>query len=132
VEPFNILLLHKKGNMERTRLIELAVEMLVKQKVAIEADIESIRAELKGTESRAARKVKPVAATTPKRRSKTLAERKALSRKLKAIWAAKKLQAAKSARAKGRPKTAAEKKALSLKMKAVWAKKRAEAAKKAK
>jgi len=117
--------------MERKKLLELVVETLEKQKAAIEADIDSIRAELKGAVSRAARTVKPVAATAPKRRSKTLAERKALSRKLKLIWAAKKLQAAKSARAKGRPKTAAEKKALSLKMKAVWTKKRAVAAKRA-
>ena len=119
--------------------MELAVETLEKQKSGIDADMESIRAEMKGVGSRLARKVKPVTPATRKRRSKTPAQRKALSRKLKEIWAAKKRLAAKPAvvaktapaRAKGRPKSAAEKKALSLKMKQVWKRKRAEAAKEA-
>jgi len=114
--------------MDQNRILELAIEELEKQKAELAAQIEDLRAELKGAGSRAARKVMPVAATAQKQRSKTLAERKALSRKLKAIWAAKKLQKAKAPKPKGRRKTAAEKKALSLKMKAVWAKKRAGAA----
>jgi len=120
--------LHREGNMERKRLLELAVETLEKQRAEVTAEIESIRAELNGAGPGVGRTVRPIAAIIRKRRSKTFAERKALSRKLKRIWAARKLQAAQAAaRAKGRSKTAAEKKALSLKMKAVWAKKRMEA-----
>ena len=124
--------------MEHKRLLELALQTLERQKAEVAAEIESIQAELNGAGFSPAMKVKPVAPTVRKRRSRTRAERKALSRRMKEIWAAKKLQAAKSvvaakavpAKAKGRPKSAAEKKALSLKMKQVWAKRKAEAAKK--
>jgi uncharacterized protein (UPF0335 family) len=120
--------------MDRKRLLELAVETLEKQKAGIDAEMESIRAEMKGVGSGVAGKVKPVTPATRKQRSKTPAQHKALSRKLKEIWAVKKRLAAKlavvaktaPARAKGRPKSKAEKKTLSLKMKQVWKQKRAE------
>ena len=51
--------------MERKRIIELAVETLEKQKAELAAQIEDLRAELKGAGYRAARKVKPVAVTAP-------------------------------------------------------------------
>ena len=129
----------KKGIMDRNRILELAIETLEKQKAVIDADIESIRAELKEAGSGTARKEKPFAASTRRRRSRKPAEHKSQSQRMKNYWAAKKLQAAKPslpaktspASVKGKPMSAARKKALSLKMKAVWAKKRAEAAKKA-
>jgi hypothetical protein len=88
--------------MDQNRILELAVEALEKQKAGIDAEIETIRAELKEAGSGTARKVKPATASTRKRRLRTQAKR--------------------------RPKSAAEKKALSLKMKQVWEKRRTEAA----
>jgi hypothetical protein len=90
----------KKGNMEHNRILELAINDLERQKAAISAEIETIRSQLKGSASRAAKKAKAVGAPTGR-----------ISRKT-------------------RPKTEAEKKALSLKMKQVWKKRKAEAAKK--
>ena len=110
--------------MEHKKLLELALETLEKQRADIEHAIAEIHEFQNGKKRVFARKPGRPVLVAVKRRSKTLAERKALSRKLKLIWAEKRLQVAKSARAKGRPKTAAEKKALSLKMKAVWARRR--------
>jgi len=119
--------------MEYKRLLELALETLEKKRADVERAIEEILEFQNGKKRVFSRKRDISSLVVVKRRSKTLTERKALSRKLKMIWKAKKLQAAKTApaKAKGRRKTAAEKKALSLKMKMVWAKKRAVAAKKA-
>jgi hypothetical protein len=124
----------EKGTMDRNRILELAVETLEKQKAGIDAEIETIRAELRGRGSGTARKVKPAAASTRRRRLRTRAERKAHSKRMKKYWAAKrakmvKVSAAKKsspASKKRRAKIAAEKKALSLKMKQVWAKRKAE------
>ena len=122
--------------MDRNRILELAVETLEKQKAGIDAEIETVRAELKEIGSGTARKVKPAAANTRRKRLRTRAERKAHSEGMKAYWAAKRAKAAKPSAAKKssltsakrRAKSAAEKKALSLKMKQVWRKRKAEAA----
>ena len=123
--------------MEHKKILEFALETLEKQKAGIDAEIEAIRAELNSAGPKPSGKVRPIAKAISKRRLKTQAERKALSRKMKEIWAAKRLQGAKPsiaakvlARARRRPKTKAEKKRLSLKMKRVWSRKKAEAAKK--
>ena len=126
----------EKGTMDRNRILELAVETLEKQKAGIDAEIETVRAELKKIGSGTARKVKPAAASTRRRRLQTQAERKTHSKRMKQYWAAKRAKAAKASAAKksspasgkSRAKSAAEKKALSLKMKQVWKKKKAEAA----
>ena len=122
--------------MDRNRILELAVEALEKQKAGIDAEIEAIRADLKGAGSRTAKKVKPAAANTRRKRLRTRAERKAQSEGMKKYWAAKRAKAAKASAAKRlspaggkhRAKSAAEKQALSLKMKQVWRKRKAEAA----
>ncbi len=81
--------------MDRKRMLTLALENLEKQRADFEAAIEQIR-ELKGEIRRAVTK-KPgtpilVAA---KRRSRTQAERRAQSGRMKAYWAAKRAQATK-------------------------------------
>ena len=124
--------------MDLNRILELAVETLEKRKAGINAEIETIRAELQGRGFRTARKMIPAAASTKRRRLQTRAERKAHSEGMKAHWAAKRAKAAKplatmklpAASGKRRAKSAAEKKALSLKMKQVWEKRKAEALKK--
>ena len=76
---------------------------------------------------------KSTSAKPTKKRGKSAAERRALSEKMKQVWAARrsKAKSAKPAKTKAkagtkvRPKTAAEKKALSLKMKEVWKKRKA-------
>jgi predicted nucleic acid-binding Zn-ribbon protein len=121
-----------KGNMDRTRILELALEALEKQRTDVEAAITEIRELRDGNKRKIAGKPDMSAIVALKRRSKTKAERKAQAKRMREYWAAKKLQAAKvsPAGAKRRPKSAAEKKALSLKMKQVWAKRKAEARKK--
>lgn len=127
--------------MDKNRILELAIESLERQKAKIDTEIENLRSEIKG------RKTTPIkkrtSAKPAKKRGKSAAERKALSEKMKKVWAARKSQKAKTkavtkkpaktkAGTKVRRKTAAEKKALSLKMKEVWKKRKAEAAQKAK
>ena len=79
--------------MEKNRLLELAIEGLERQRAALAAEIEALRSEMKGSPARSAKKAKT--ATRPKRRAKTAAEKRALSRKMKAIWRKKKAAAAK-------------------------------------
>jgi hypothetical protein len=129
----------QEGNMDRKRILELALETLEARRTEIERAIAEIREFQDGKKRVFVRNPEISTLVVVKRRSRTAAERKALSRRMKEIWAARKLQAAKpsvSAKtapgiAKHKPKSAAEKRALSLKMKQVWAKKKAEAAKKA-
>jgi hypothetical protein len=112
------------------RIVELAVEALQERKAKVEAEIESIQAQLGG----AIRKPKTAVTTAAKRRRRTAAQRKAQSRRMKAYWAAKKNQAVKTAparkptsvRPKRGPKSAAARKAQSERMKAYWAMKRRE------
>jgi hypothetical protein len=123
--------------MDRNRILELAVEALKRQIAERDAEIEAIRTELQWVGSRTASEAESAAPTIRRRRPRTPAQRKALSRRMREVWAAKRLRAAKLSPAaktsrvtlKRKPKTAAQKKALSLKMKQVWAKKKAEAKK---
>jgi septal ring factor EnvC (AmiA/AmiB activator) len=117
--------------MDRNRILELAIEELNKQKAGIDAEIETIRAELKGTGSAVG------SAGTRRGRMSTHAQRKAHSLGMKKYWAVKKAQAAKlspetktvpPANAKVRAKTEAQKKALSAAMKKAWKKRKAAAA----
>ena len=117
-------------------MLELAVEALQSRKAGIDAEIEVIRAELGGKAFIGGGKTKAVAAK--RERSRTPAERRAQSRRMKKYWAAKKAATVKSsiaaktptAGAKVRTRTDAEKKALSLKMKEVWKNRKAATANK--
>lgn len=120
------------------RILELALEALEAQRIKLDAEIEQV-GELMGGIPRKTIK-RPVMPTLVviKRRSKTAAERKSQSERMKAYWAARRGQAAKisttakqsPAGTKRRPKTAAEKKALSLKLKEAWAWRKAAVTKK--
>ena len=118
----------RKGQMD-IRILELALDGLQARKTALEAEIQSLKAELEG------RSISEI--VTPavgRRRPRTAAQRGAHSRRMKALWAARKAQAAKPKAAKaGAPKkgqSAAANKARSAKMKAYWNKRRAEQFKK--
>jgi hypothetical protein len=123
--------------MDQNRILELALEGLQKQKAGIEAELEMIQAELNGVGSAVLKITMDTAADTG-RRSRTPAERKAQSERMRQYWAAKRKNAAKVSTApkivpaagpKRKAKTAAEKKALSLKMKEIWKKRKATASK---
>ena len=102
------------GTMNQ-RILELAIEELERQKAAIEAEIATIRRELKGTPS--VRLTKTSAMTRGKRRVINAAQRKAQSERMKRYWAAKRLT---------NPKTRkASSKAISEAMRAYWAKRKA-------
>ena len=115
--------------MDRNRILELAVETLEKRKAGINAEIETIRAELKEIGSGTTRKVKPAAASTRRRRLQTRAERKAHSERMKQYWAAKRARAAKAKKPtlpNLKLKRATANKAISEGMRAYWAKRKAE------
>lgn len=119
-----------KGIDMDKRILELAVEALEGQKARLETEIEAIRMQLKGGLARPA----TTAPAAGKRRSRTAAERKAQSERMKAYWASRKSRAAKTkttakraaSRSRFGPKTAAARKAQSERMKAYWAKRRKE------
>ncbi len=124
--------------MDANRILELAVEALENQKAGINAEIEKIRAELRSMGSNM-RQTRSFPLASIRTRSRTPAQRRLQSQRMKRYWASKKkAEEAKpavkpktpAAGAKVRVKTDAEKKALSLKMKEVWRKTKAEAAKK--
>jgi len=80
--------------MDRNRVLELALEELNRQKAGVEAEIESLRAELEGTGSAV-----PQPTSFPSagiRRQRTPAEREAQANRMKMYWAAK--RAAKTAK----------------------------------
>ena len=80
--------------MDRNRLLELALEELLRRKAAIDVEIETIRAELEGAGS-AARERRSIPPAGPGSRRRTPAERKAHSERMKRYWAAKRVKAAK-------------------------------------
>jgi hypothetical protein len=86
--------------MEHKRILELALEALQVRKTQVEAEVEALRAEMRGRSGIATstRKAGPTAGPSGKRRAKTPAERRAQSKRMKAYWAAKK--AAVAAKAK--------------------------------
>jgi hypothetical protein len=114
--------------MDKNRILELAIETLQAQKNAIEDEIAQLRGEI----PQLASEIAPQALTTSKRPrgSRTVAQRKAHSKRMKAIWAARKAKAPKptgakkSASAKGKPELSAANKSRAEKMKAYWAQKR--------
>lgn len=117
------------------RILELALEALHERMAAIDAEIQSIQTQLRGGAS-----PRTVAPAAGKRRTRTAAQRKAQSEKMKKIWAAKKgkpakAQAAKKptpAKQKRGPQSAAARKAVSERMKAYWAKRKAAKSKRGK
>ena len=118
-----------------TRILELALETLEKRRAAIDSEIANVQAALKGM--RVATMAGLIPPPSGRRRPKSAAEKKALSLKMKRIWAEKRAQAGKTKKAtftgpKRRSKTIAQKKALSVSMKKAWAKRKAEAAQKSK
>jgi len=119
--------------MDRNRLLSLAMEALERQKTAIDVQIENVRAELDGIGTIVEAKAKP-ARKPRKRRSRTLAERRAQSLKMKAVWAKRKAaqraiksaaEAKKTASLRKLKAEKAQKKASSLKKKPQTAKPRA-------
>jgi hypothetical protein len=105
------------------RILELAMEELQRQKAAIDADIEEIQAELRGFRPAAAKKA--TVAAKANRRSRSSAQRKAQSERMKKYWAAKRSRTATSKKPKAsKPKTTS--KAISDAMRAYWAKRKAE------
>jgi len=116
--------------MDRNRLLELAIEEIARQKAAVEAEIGTIRAELGGFA--VSRRTMSAGFTTGKRRSRTPAERKTQSLRMKKYWAAKRGRAAKKRAAAPKPKArAAINKAISDAMRVYWAKRKAKASGKA-
>ena len=82
----------QKGIMNKERLLELALASLHQRMVKIDLEIEALRNIIDdGTKPET--QAKTVAAPVRKRRTRTAAERKAQSKKMKAIWAAKKAKA---------------------------------------
>jgi hypothetical protein len=111
------------GNMNQ-RIFELAIEELNRQKSAIEAEIEAIRGELRGS---GAMRVAKAPAIAEKKRVRSASQRKAQSERMRKYWAAKKLPAAaakESKKANPKPQKATSK-AISDAMRAYWAKKKA-------
>jgi hypothetical protein len=107
------------------RILELALEALQAQKLAIEAEIEQLVSGMKFETSAPA----PLAGT---RRGRSVAQREAHSERMKKIWAARKAKAAKPRAAKQAVRNAshssAANKARSEKMRAYWASRRKEKA----
>jgi hypothetical protein len=126
METFHILL---EGHMDQKRILELAVEELKRQKAGIDAEIEIVRAELRGSGTPGGSKA--AATTISKRRPRTPAQRRAQSLRMRKHWAAKRMQEAK-AKKPTPPNLKIEKatasKAISEGMRAYWAKKKAETA----
>ena len=123
-----------EGFMDQRQLLELALEALQSQRTEIERAIEEIREFQGGNKRAVTRNPEVTSLLAASRKSRTVAQRKTLSLKMKQIWALKKAKAAKSAiKPKARTMTAKRKKALSIKMREIWKKrKEAAAAKKAK
>jgi len=83
--------------MEQKQILELALQELQRQKAGIEAEIESFRAELEGTESTVPEKMVVPPPGTQRGRQRTPAERKAQAQRMREIWAARRAKAAKRA-----------------------------------
>ena len=76
--------------MDRNRILELALETLERQKDVVIAEIETVKAQLKGSGSVSVMKSKPSAAIKSKKGITSSAARKAHSERMKKYWAAKK------------------------------------------
>ena len=90
--------------MEHKRILELALETLEKRRTQVEADVEALRAEMRGGgKATLKRKAETTASPSGRRRTRTPAERKAQSKRMKAYWAAKKAAAAAKAKKATQP-----------------------------
>ncbi len=107
------------------KILQLALETLAKQKIAVETEIEGLRAELNGLATTAQFKTHLPAANRRKRSPK---ERLAQSRAMKLYWKRRKSEAAakKSTSRNGKLSPAARR-AISMKMRAIWKKRKAKA-----
>ncbi len=107
------------------RILELAIEELTRQKVAIEAEIEIVRGELRQSGSALLAKAPVIARASKHVRSAT--QRKVQSERMKKYWAAKRSPvAAAKGLTKSKPKAPKEtSKAISDAMRAYWAKRKA-------
>ena len=93
--------------MEHKRILELALEALQNQTAQVEAEIEALRGEMRGSgRATSTRKARSIPRPKRKRRAKTPAERKAQSKRMKAYWATK--NAAAAAKAKRPTKSGSE------------------------
>jgi hypothetical protein len=120
--------------MERKKILQLALEELKRRKAGIDADIEAIQAELKGSGAAIRQTPSLPSAGTQRGRKRTPAERQAQAQRMREIWAARRAQAARpaapakttpaAASAKSRSLTVTQKKALSLAMKKAWKKRK--------
>ncbi len=109
--------------MDKARILQLAITALENQRASVEAEINELTAQLKTGKT-------PVSSPMVTRRSRTAAEKKAHSERMKKYWAAKRKPEAKPAqRTKTGPQSAASRKAVSERMKLYWAEKRKAAAK---
>lgn len=120
--------------MDRKRVLELALETLAARRAEVEAVIAEVVELQRGTRRVIAKKPELPTLVVVKRKSRTQAERKAQSERMKAYWAAKRALAGKKEKpspAGGKRKLkSAKSRAVSEGMRAYWAKRKAEEAKK--
>ena len=83
--------------MDNKRLLELALDTLLAKRTEIERSIAEIRELQAGKKQVFARKSEVSTVVAVKQRARTQAQRKALSRRMKQIWAKKKSAVAKKA-----------------------------------
>lgn len=117
--------------MDDKRILELALEALQRRKTAVESAIQEVNESLGGIRTGVVeRPDTPLVAV--RRRTRTAAERKRQSEKMKLYWAAKrttKVSTPAETSAKRKTMTAAAKRAISRKLKAAWARRKAAAKK---
>ena len=90
--------------MEHKRILELALEALRKAQARVDAEIEALRAEMRGSRrATSTREAGTIASPSGRRRARTPAERKAQSKRMKAYWAAKKAAVAAKAKRPAQP-----------------------------
>jgi hypothetical protein len=120
--------------MDRNRILGLALEELKLRKAGIDADIEAIQAELKGSGAAIRQTPSLPSAGTQRGRQRIPAERKAQAQRMREIWKKRKAaSAAKPAAPAKKPvdvsarvgtMTDAQNKALSLAIKKAWKKRK--------
>jgi hypothetical protein len=115
---------NRKENMDR-RILELAIAELERQKTEVEEKIEAIRAEFKTTGVAQT----PRAFAVQTGRSRTAAQRKAQSEKMRNVWEARRQKTANKLDHPD-PKAKKNSQAISAAMKAHWAKRKTAKAKK--
>jgi hypothetical protein len=89
--------------MDDNRILELALETLSNRKAEIELEIEAIQIIMNAAK---AQKPVPHAAVAPSKRAKSEQEKRALSKKMKEIWAKRKAAAAAKTRNSASPRKA--------------------------